>query len=684
MFKSSSRSLFRVAIVAIIFLIVSAYSYSPTTAGGETPTPVVGNDGGNSNGPAPSEQTPVPADTTVPPAPTEVAATAVPATPVTVNPTNTPVIVDIQPSASPEVVGNQPAPSPEAILAPSKTPGISQIQSPPSIEPEPSCDGWNIKIVNPGYYLQFRWEYHKDSDPIKGDWKPEKINTKGGITFHFQWYGGDWGQADYTWDITRGPECPPFVVATNTSVPPTETNVPPSATPSATFTNTPQPSNTPTVTPSNTPLPSATPTYTETNTSTPVPPTFTATYTSTATATHTETPTVAPTYTFTPSQTPIPQQTVVNISVTATVAPVVIKTSGDECKEPAINGFMDFGGFNFQVQVLSEGRSKPKSMATKNLLASDASLSPNGEWVAFVAADPNGQFTEIRLARFVDLAKSWSVYKSYSNVVSAPAVNDNGDILFVVDFNDQDRRSEVLLVRKNGKPTEVVSPGDSPFWINNTTAGYINPSSLIYEWEIDQEIHSESGAYSLYGWVFMNEVTVARNGDLLAFVGSKNGISQIVVFNRITQSQIWQSPVGANQPVMSRDGRFIVFVHNGQIKAHQMNKAEDQITVITNVDKSVANPVLLCTNQVIFTLNGNTIVSVSYQPSMKSVSESGLTVLKSPSNNLLATYFGSHTQTRPEIKTGDSNFVRMANNLRLNLEKPATSIALLAQSFTSR
>ena len=99
---------------------------------------------------------------------------------------------------------------------------------------------------------------------------------------------------------TATPTDTPTATATNTPVPPT-------ATATATPTDTPvPPTATPTDTPTNTPVPpTATPTDTPTNT--PVPPTATPTDTATATPTNTATATPTNTPTATPTNTPSPE-----------------------------------------------------------------------------------------------------------------------------------------------------------------------------------------------------------------------------------------------------------------------------------------------------------------------------------------------------------------------------------------
>lgn len=106
------------------------------------------------------------------------------------------------------------------------------------------------------------------------------------------------------------------------------TSVIPTATPTATKTNTPAPTATPTATstsvlvPTATPLSTNTPTATPTATNTPVPPTATPTATNTATATPTATPTNTPTATATNTATATPTAT-----NTATATPTATPTN---------------------------------------------------------------------------------------------------------------------------------------------------------------------------------------------------------------------------------------------------------------------------------------------------------------------------------------------------------------------
>ncbi len=302
-----TRTIVWVTIVAVILMTAFA-GYSPSFAGGATSTPVV-NDNGNSNGPAPTVETPLPVDTAVPPAPTEIiAATAVPATPVVLDnsSTATPVVVEIQPSL----------PAPVVVEAPPISRIETYIQN---VVTDKNCDkAWVVSwTLSHGAVVVVKDGVPQQGGDFSHDWTEDESDFTG--TFWFLiWHPDDSTSEStgdetlyFTWSQTRPTNCVTSTVEPSaTRIPPTVTHtetpteVPPSATPSATFTNTPLPTNTPTVTPSNTPLPSAT-------------PTFTATYTATSTATHTETPapTVMPTYT--PSQTPL--------APTATQPPPVVE-----------------------------------------------------------------------------------------------------------------------------------------------------------------------------------------------------------------------------------------------------------------------------------------------------------------------------------------------------------------------
>jgi hypothetical protein len=372
-----------------------------------------------------------------------------------------------------------------------------------------------------------------------------------------------------------------------------------------------------------------------------------------------------PTYTYTPIATSISQ-----VKVTSpTQTPAVSLPSGI-CTEPAINSYLDLKEFNFQIEILDPGNVSVKSAATSPFwLASDASFSTNGVWVAFVATLRANNTTQIRIAKFEDLGTSWNVYYAKEGeIVSSPAVNNQGDIVFQTQRGDE--RPQLWLAKFGTAMPEPVAVGTEPFWFNNNTFGYVNPISGI--------LYSSNGVVSTTifssPWDFGNNhnATVGgQYGSILAFEAENDGLEYVVAYHVGTEKPLWVSPMGATQPVLSKDGTFIVFVLYGQIYAHAFADSDMSLTQLTDITGGVSNPVLHCNTQVYFTWKDNTIVSVVYAHRMKSVKESGLTIHKKPANANQA-YYGTQTLTRPELNIGDAGFVNATNSRHLQSESDTT------------